>query len=629
MAKSYPRTRFEIVDQTNIQEITQNAVSTPIPIAMAVYTSDKGPEEWRLIRGLNNFTSQVGPISFVKHGQPQLTVAEELRAGGAVFCKRLVDPEATLANTTVYAKVVKVDGVSYVYYYTKSIEGVKTFEEVCAAGDKAIADASEDSVDVPLFSVTPMGRGASNMSFRINPEYTTAKSVTCIRYSFEVYENQQLIESILFTMNPDIITDGVSQFMNPKIKANSVQVKVNAYEEGFRKFIYALAETAVKVNENDETEKYRVRDLVNVDFINAKTNDGKSNIGGIITTAQSDDENDLWTKNKPSDITIKNPSSGNGITLDNGTYGDLGSSPMTNFNSRYNALLLGVFGARTTDGPDDKQGKDITSLFDQIIYDLDAYKIDFICDCGYSFEVKKAITNMIDFRGDMVFLADLGTEKVYNIKDIISLAASAPSSKFIALYHNIFEVYDPYTSKQIKVTMPFLLAPKIINHISGGAGRPFAGMLYNITFPEIIDRSINFLPVEIPGENQKQKLIDANVNYISYYDGTPVMETMYTNSSNYSQLSYLHNIMAIQEIIKIIRTRCPRTRYTFMDGNDLERYINDASAIVNQYNTAFKSISIQYMADEKYEQNNIFYATIKVQFKNFVNEEYFKVIAIS
>ena len=87
--------------------------------------------------------------------------------------------------------------------------------------------------------------------------------------------------------------------------------------------------------------------------------------------------------------------------------------------------------------------------------------------------------------------------------------------------------------------------------------------------------------------------------------------------------------MAIQEIIRIIRSRCPRTRYTFLDGEDLEKYINDAEEIINQYSANFRSISIQYMADEKYEANNIFYATIVVQFRNFIQEEYFKIIAIS
>ena len=53
------------------------------------------------------------------------------------------------------------------------------------------------------------------------------------------------------------------------------------------------------------------------------------------------------------------------------------------------------------------------------------------------------------------------------------------------------------------------------------------------------------------------------------------------------------------------------------------------STIIREYSTNFKSITCEYMADEAYEQNNIFYAVLKVQFKNFIQEEYFKIIAIS
>ena len=87
--------------------------------------------------------------------------------------------------------------------------------------------------------------------------------------------------------------------------------------------------------------------------------------------------------------------------------------------------------------------------------------------------------------------------------------------------------------------------------------------------------------------------------------------------------------MIVQEVIKVIRTKCPSSRYTFMEGEDLEDYITDATSIINEYKTYFDSIQMIYMADEKYESNNIFYAVIKVKFKNFVQEEYFKVIAIN
>lgn len=615
MTKGYPRSRFEIIDQTAVQELPQSAVGYPIPLAMAAYTSDKGSEQWRLLSGLTEFSRDVGSISFIKHGQGQITVAEILRNGGVVLGKRMVSDDATLANITVRARVVKSDNVSYVYFYTVSSENIKTFDEATEYGyaDFDVNNVS-DPLDVPLFTVTPMGRGVSSLFFRINPEYSASKSTGYIRYSFEVYENQECLESIMFTMNPDINIDGVSQAMNPKIHANSNQVKVNLFEDGFYRLIYSLAETALDTNGNS----LPASSLVNMDFINGTDRRGQNPIGGLVVKAEATTEGeDLWTTNKPSDIeTVVDLSDAVGIAITNGTYGAAGNSPIQ-VPDEYEKMLLGTFGANQE-----------SSLFDTIIYDLDAYKIDFIADANYPLSVKKAINELAEYRQDFAYLADMGTSvnSVYTIRE---MAASMPKGQFIAMYHNHFKIYDPYSRKQIRVTMPFLLATRMINHITDGVGRPFAGILHSITFPEIIDGSINFLPVVIPGIDQKQELVDMNVNYISYYDGTPVMETMYTNSDDYTQLSYLHNIMAIQEVIKAVRTECPKIRYTFMDGSDLQRYIDDASSVINRYTTNFKSISITYMADEKYEQNSIFYATIVVQFKNFVQEEYFQVIAIS
>ena len=253
--------------------------------------------------------------------------------------------------------------------------------------------------------------------------------------------------------------------------------------------------------------------------------------------------------------------------------------------------------------------------------------------------VKNAIINVMDFRGDAVFLADLGTDDLTTLDAIIrkkngddSKQPAIPGiqhSKFLTVYHNYFKILSPYNNKQIEVTMPYLLISKLLAHFDGGVGRPFAGIANQLTFPEIISKSVNFLPVVIPGEDQKQRLVDENINYISYYDETAVMETMYTNDDEYSQLSFLHNILSIQEVVKALRTRCPKIRYTFIDGSDLDKYIDDCNMVINEYQSNFKSIEMTYMQDEKYEQNNIFYAAIKVTFKKFIQEEYFKVIALS
>ena len=634
--KGYPKSRFEIVNQTQVHQIDVAPTGNIIALYMQPYTSNKGTEDWELITSFDGFTESKGGMSFNKHGQAQLTVAQALRSGAHVLGKRLVSEDATLANVTVKARLVKVDNITYVYYYATSVTDCKTFDDACEGGygsfdpenpstDYSTMDglgnvqAGPIVTDIPLFTVTPMGRGVSSIFFRINPNNVASKKKSLssyMKYSFEIMENNEVLESILVTMNPEIVIDDVSQSMNYKVKANSKQVRVKVYEDAIYALINALAETAVDGNGN----KLPASDLINLDFINACDLSGTEPIGGIVTIAQDNSTSTTpsqWAANKPSDLVVTyDLADPVGISLVNGSYGTMTNSPMSN-PEEMEKMLLAAFGK-----------VEESELFDSVIYDLDAYKVDAIFDCNWPKTVKNAVIDLIDFRGDSVFLCDLGTSA-----NTVSLIKDAKNgiieSNYVALYHNYFKVIDPFTKKEITVTMPYKLIDKLTNHIAKGVGRPFAGIANNIQFTDIVERSVNFYPVEIPGNDQKQELIDANINYLSIYDGVNVMETMYVNEPEYSQLSYLHNIMAVQEIIKLIRSRCPRTRYTFLNGNDLEAYIADVQGIITNFASNFKSISCEYMADEKYEQNNIFYAVLKVQFKNFINEEYFKIIAIS
>lgn len=641
--KSYPRSQFEVVNNTSVEEIATNTVSGTTSIMMAAYTSDKGSEDWELLYGLSNFTDRKGGLSFSKHGQAQFTVASLLTNGSYVLAKRMVSKDATLANVTIRAKVVVVDNISYLYLYGTSAQNKALFNEVCEAGYDSF-DANAEPVsgtvgddqkqsktyDIPLFTVAAVGRGTSAITIRLIPEYFASKSGDNMKYTFEVSENVQVLESITCTFNPDVVLDGTIQSIQNKVNKASGQVKAKIYEDGILKLVQILATTATKqVNKVvikpeggkeivQETQNIPISELVNLDFINGYDKK-ESPIAGIITKNISDagkDQQNLWTSYKPSDVdTAFTLNVAEGIKLTNGSNGAMGVAPVQNA-EEYKKMLLGTFGKNTSD-----------NNFNPIIYDLDRYKVDAIFDCNFDMEVKNAIVDLVDFRGDCVFLADLGIG-LSDLDTIINKSTEITPSKYVAIYHNSFDIIDQFTKKQITVTMPYLLASKLINHISTGVGKAFAGIPNNLTFPEIIDGTLNFLPVIIPGLDQKQKLADANINYLSYYDELPVMESMWTNDNTYTQLSFLHNVMAVQEIIKIIRTRCPKTRYTFLDGDDLEEYLSDANSIIKEYKNNFKSISLTYMADEKYESNNIFYATITVVFHNFVNEEYFKVICI-
>jgi hypothetical protein len=741
MKKGYPRTRFTIIDRTNIPEIETDVNTSPsMPLAMALYTSDKGPEDWQIITRLANFTNMVGPISYAKHGQPQLTVAEILRSGGAVFGKRLVAEDATYANITIYASIILTGQTICVYYTAESCTPAgedtttRDFDKICewAYSENSIGtdgaayytgkydedlkkyrtnslrlsakkNAEEENKDnpyyqydgvmpddeitntpliiknIPLFTVAAIGRGESKLYFRFSPEYTTSKTSTYFNYTFEVLEDQERIESVVVTLNPTILVDGVAQFVNPKIQATSRQVKIRAYEDGLKVLSQALscAEACELKPSTGEAigNVYNAVDFINSDILNGMTSRGRV-LGNVLTketvrykkkmdktSTTAEDDETLW--NAKRDETLWNDGreslgiaedeaisicSDIGVPLLNGSYGKFTDSPMkintkkktegedkddldpycdhSEYSKAYIEVLLKELGAAdVVDPTDESQIADGSLQADSVIYDLDAVKPDFIADCAYPTDVKNAIIRLVDYREDMIFFADLG--KVYtSVTDIVEAANEIEESKFTALYHNFFDMYDPYTARVITVTVPFLLAKRMVNHINNGVGRPFSGMRNSITFPEIINRSLNLIPVKIPAGDQKQDLIDANVNYISYYDGVPVMETEYVHHSAYTQLSYLHNIMAIQEVIKDIRSHCPSIRYAFIDGSDLQRYIDDTNAILNKYASSFASISMQYMADPAWEANNIFYATITVRFKNFIQEEYFRVIAI-
>ena len=618
--KGYPKFKAEIVDQSRIQEIEATTLTDgDVTVIMQAYTSDKGTEEWEVLRGFDDFTSVKGPISFNRHGQAQLVVAEILRAGGIVMGKRMVSDDATLANITIRARVVQVDGVSYLYFYEETQEDLKEFlsltDDIVSNFDPEDVTLEDGSIDVPLFSVATMGRGVSNMRFHIVPNYTSSRrySYDFIQYSFEC-EDDSSEESISFTMNPAVILNNVSQAMNPKIKANSKQIQVHLYDTVDILVAY-LAQTA-----NIDGDLIGFDNLINIDFVEGYNIKGTTRIAGIATINDAtEDGSDLWTQSMPSDIKDKvvNLTSENGIQLIGGSNGTMGNRPCKN-DEEYTKMLLGTFGANKNNGNYRPQ-----------IYDLDMFKIDAIFDNNYPMNVKTQIINLVDFRGDMMYFADLNMD-CYTIEAITEKANALPKSRNVAIYHNFFTTYDPYTRREIKVTMPFLLAPKMVTHINNSVGLPFAGIANNLTFDgDIIRHTVNFVPYITPGNDDKQNLVDYNVNYITYYDDVPTMDTMYTNQEDYTQLSYVNNVMNVQQIIKRLRTECPRWRYTFVDGDDLSKYLEDVNEILNQYNSQFSSISCEYMYDETYEENKIFYATLTVRFRDFFDEEYFRIIAIN
>ena len=299
-----------------------------------------------------------------------------------------------------------------------------------------------------------------------------------------------------------------------------------------------------------------------------------------------------------------------GLPLASGSNGSFGNFPLRS--ADYATAMVEAF----------------NGTFTKDIYDVDNIPLDAIIDANYPDEVKKAIESLIAFREDAFYFRDLGTG-LYNADDIIMKADLAAKNRYVGVYGNSYDVIDEYTKKQITVTTGYTLAKLLPRHFSEKRHSPVAGQLHGFVFDEIVEGTVNFLPKNIPGKNQKEDLFDKHVNFISYLDKVATLESEYTTQEAHTGFSYINNTLAVQEVVKAIRAKCPKNRYSFMEQDDLIKYQEDVQMILNKYVSNFGTLEMKYMADPTYEQNMVYYAVLWVRFKKFVQAEVFRIIAIN
>lgn len=612
---AYASTKFIWDDKSDIDALpTVTEDSIDRPVFMTGFSSDKGPEEYQKIMGKTFFDLYGNTPSFYKHGQTLLQAAAVINSGGRLFCKRIVAEDATLANIGVTAKVEKVSvqktdaNGNPLYRDTNGLETTDpvgntpemiqkckiTFglETVSIAGNSMNSFASSflsankhvgqrgDDDKYALFLITDNGRGVSNKKFRIYADTSSSRPVDYVKYVMKVIENGEELESHNFTMNPNVIETGRNISLQNVITGNSNQICCKIFEDEIQAFIENVAYiSGIDVTEFEYSDILFGSDLYGATYEQLE----------IDQTVRLDNAN--------------------GISLVGGSNGLFGDRPITA--PTYATELVKVFNGTDSDE----------------IYDLDNSKITVIFDANYPAIVKRAIENIVTFREDCFYFRDmgLGLESI----EMIKLAnANNLRSRFCATYHNSWDVIDPYTKKQISVTCTYNLATAFVKHYLNGVSRPFCGQLYEITFPSVVKGTINFVPKNTPRVDQKQYFDDNRINYTSYYSDLLTMESEHTSQERYTQLSWLHNVLTVQQMIRELRVKCPKIRYNFLSGDDLTRYKDDVESVTKNYSSKFESVTLKYTKDISYEQNKIFYAVIYVTFKDFVQSEIFKVVAL-
>lgn len=680
----YPGVIIDFDDQSDISSLPIAEVSKK-PLYGAIFTSDKGTEEWTKISGKDFFTMYGKNISFSKHGQPLLQAAMSINAGAELLCKRLVADDATLANisliATVQTKTVKVNvevadsdskedpvgpgtpgtgditgegttgglggdtslqsstktveqeqktvTVSYEYYKVSNItaQAAKngSHDQISDMAANVVTEAKkyvneENNKEANktngirkflLYTIVDIGRGVSNKRIRIIPNYKVSKSLDYTLYTLSILENNSEVESLSFSANPNLVVNGQNISLQSMINTNSTQ-------------LYCI-------ENNDEMEAFAsvvegelglpAGELLKNDPIFLKSNKGAD----LAFTSEAEDKS--WTTTLVLDTKNgKDLQANAGHLLDGGSNGEFGDAP-----SKLMADKIKVNNIEQ-DSPYCKVAKAaLDGTFSKIIFNVDQYKIDAWVDANYPPLVKKELETLAAFREDFMYFRDQGLG-VTSLEAIAENCRNELKSMFCATYPQSYDIIDPYTRKQIPVTIGYDIAQLLVGHVNRGAILPCAGIKYGFVIDSAIYGTVSYIPTICPddiGGNEKEKLEDLKVNYASYIDNQLVVETLYTSQDKETQWSYINNVMGIQQVVKAIRTRCPVIRYTFIAGEDLERYRADVNAIINQYSSNYIDLSLEYVADATYAANKIFYAVLKVRYKDFIQTEWFKITALS
>ena len=636
-----PGTFFEWEDLSEIVTPEITTVRT-MPMFATVITADKGEEGWTLLSGQDWFDMYAvnNVVDFSRHGQPLLQAAMAINAGAQLLCKRVVADDACLGNLAVIAQPVTTteqktneegellytdkstgqettdagDGnepimvtTTTVKYSLKSASGCKTQADVIEAIVEAVATDNESAADnpfYPLWIFFDNGRGESKKRISITPNYKLSKNYeNYLIYDLYIIESSTYFDTLHFAINPDTTNNGSNISLQYVVNTNSTQLKAYQFSAEIKKFLDVMV---AAINDQNTNVVAMAMDVL---F-------GTNKKGNALTGIEVD-----------TDAGVNLQISTGNIIL-NGTNGAFGDTPIEAEN--YGEMLAKAFAGYIKKNADNDDFTILTykdGCYDPIIYNVDRYKIDAIMDANYPDIVKRAIEQLVTYREDCFYFRDMGTN--CNTMDIIATKDyDNLHNKFCATYCTYYDVIDPYSYKQITVTMMYSMAQLIVQQFNNGRNLPMAGIKYGFTITDAIEDTVGFTPTICPGLNQKEDLLDLRINYATYIGDSLVIESLYTSQEKYTQLSFINNILAVQEVIKQIRSKCPALRYTFIDGDDLEKYRADVEEIIDPYASNFKSLTLTYMQDPYYTENKIFYATLAVQFRDFVQTEYFKIIAL-
>lgn len=565
-----------------------------------VFTSGKGRDNVILpFDQYQECLNEYGTPDFNLYGQPGYMPLAALATGRAkAWCMRVMPDDATYSNAVIVAKV-KIDNTDEENPKMIIKHGVVFHSGLIDKNDfSSLTDIlTEEDPDVdgymtfPLFGLYSLGRGTygNSFRFRVVPSLSDDQKNGFRNYRFEVYTTEgglTRLEVFYGSFSPNGVNENGSTIYLQDVvnESDSGSKKVNLYvcQDSFEK-IYELYKTVEPTSE-----------------INSQTFDiftGLDINGNTIV--------DLSINNTDeTDISIDRVS---GIAMAGGTEGSFAinkDEPELRETAIENAYI-----------------KAFSGVTDPSILSKRRVPADVIFDANYSSDVKKALIALLLKRYDAFGYIDAGI--LNNASDAINWGESMSTfaDRIFSKQFQHYYIKDPFSGKNIPMTVTYFLANKIVAHfkaVGGGNHVPFVGEDY----AKLTGALKNSLKPIIDADNSeiKEALYNLRLNYFECIaENTFIRGTQSTSQNIWSDLSEENNMLVLLEIKRKLEKMVASKSYNFAEQEDRQRFTESAKRLITPYvGVKMRAGEVYFDMNQYEEQRNILHCYLNITFKSLV-----------
>ena len=254
---------------------------------------------------------------------------------------------------------------------------------------------------------------------------------------------------------------------------------------------------------------------------------------------------------------------------------------------------------------------------DELITSTKLIGFNFILDANYSENVKTAIVNLVtNVRRDCIFLADCGLNATAE-QDLAFRSRFGVDSNYVAIYGQNVVIYDDASGRDVKVTVPYLMAGKLPElEQTVGLQNPIAGSRRGIVSGY---KSIAYVPTEI----QQEDLYNARINYITVDSKKAMLGSQLTSTFKRTPLSDLNNVITMLNIKRDAENIVEGYQFEFNDADVMTSMQQELSLTLNKYvsGRAAQTVDVSVYANDYDLLQHIVRVNILVKFKDIIETE--------